>query len=80
MRTGCVEARIAGCANVNHGGYVEIDHFFVYRVPVMVAQRRGIPEPTGWIEAEVAANEFKFINATLELCYGVGKIGSGRLR
>src|SRR5207253_11114725 len=36
MRSGCMKVGIACGTDVNHGGYVKLDHLFVKRIPIVV--------------------------------------------
>src|ERR1017187_3236891 len=80
VRPSSVEIRIAGSADVHHGGHIEFHHLLVQRIPMPVGQRRGVPMTSGRVGIEVAADEAQLAHAALELCRAVGRGDAGGLR
>src|SRR5580692_11120795 len=58
-----VKIRIARSADVNHGGDVELNHFFVERIPEAVGERRIAPVAARGVWIQVAADEAELFHA-----------------
>src|SRR5437899_11055934 len=61
---GSMEIGITGGADVNHCWHVELDHFLVERIPMLVGQRWGIPIASRWIRIQIAANKTQLLDAS----------------
>ena len=66
MRSGCMEIRIAGRADVNHRRYIKLDHFFIERIPMLVRKRRSGPVAAGRIRIQIASDKAHLVHASLE--------------
>ena len=80
VRAGGVEVRIARTADMDHGRHVELNHFFVQRIPPLVGQRRVGPVAPRWIGVEVAADEAELLHAAFEFRDAVCRRNTGALR
>ena len=63
---GCMETGIACGADMNHRRHIEIDHFFVERIPIFVGQRRRVETATRWIRIQIAPNEPQLPNTSFK--------------
>src|SRR5437764_8551067 len=62
VRSCCMEVRVAACADMNHGGHVELDHFLVKRIPMLVCQGRRSPMTARRVRIQIAANEAQLLD------------------
>src|SRR3984893_9758421 len=80
VRAGGVEIRVARGADMDHCRHVELDQFFVKRIPPAVGERRRVPVAARRIGIEIAADETKLVDAAREFADAILRIDAGRLR
>src|SRR6266481_6056559 len=75
-----MEIRVAGGADMNHCGHVELDHFLVERIPKFIGKRWSSPVASRWIRIEIASDETQLIDTPLELRNRIRNRNALRLR
>src|SRR5690606_752962 len=72
--------RVAGAADMDHPGHLELAHLLVERIPVAVAEGRTGEITAGRVGIHVAADEAELEDAALELAHRAVDRSAGRLR
>src|SRR5262249_18478006 len=80
MRTSGVKVRIAGGADVHHGGNVQLYHLLVERIPLPVGQRRRGPVAARGGGIQGGTDEDELAHAALEFGRAVDGWNPRRLR
>ena len=65
---------------MDHRRYIQLDQFFIQRIPVAVGQRWIGPVTAGRVRIQVAADEAVFLHAAFELGNAVFRTHAGALR
>ena len=77
---GGVEGGVAGGADVDHRGHVELHHLLVEGIPPAVAQGRVGPVAAARVRVQVAADEAELVDTTFQLPDAGGGRHAGGLR